>query len=100
MGAESRDADHAQDARVAARARLEARPKIGEQFLDDLHVAQARERPAAVGVPIFLGKRDEGSTTRRSSFAFGSVVRMVSCRSSETDMLRISACRCELLRDS
>ena len=36
----------------------------------------------------FLPSVISGSTTRRSSFAFGRVVRMVSCRSSETAMLR------------
>jgi hypothetical protein len=32
--------------------------------------------------------------------AFGTVVRIVSCRNSEVAMLRINAWRCEALRDS
>ncbi|MNC94367.1 hypothetical protein D3C83_112030 [compost metagenome] len=39
-----------------------------------------------------------GSTTRRNSFAFGSVVVMLSCRSSETAMLRNIAVRWLLVR--
>ena len=35
-----------------------------------------------------------GSTTRRSSFAFGNVVRTVSCTNSDTAMLRYIAVRC------
>jgi hypothetical protein len=41
-----------------------------------------------------------GSTTRRNSLALGTVVRMVSCRSSEVAMLRNIAWRWEELRES
>jgi hypothetical protein len=57
----------------------------------------ARRRLASVST---LASVISGSTTRRSSLAFGTVVRMVSCRSSEAAMLRSMARRCGALRDS
>jgi len=50
---------HAQDARVAARARLEARPEIREQFLDDLHVAQRANARRRLASPSLLASVDQ-----------------------------------------
>src|SRR5947207_10864869 len=52
--------------------------------------SKARRRLASEG---FLPRVIIGSTTRRSSFAFGSVVVISSCRRSETLMLRSIASR-------
>ena len=60
-------------------------------------VIQALRRP---GSESFLPSVMSGSTTRRSSFAFGSVVRIVSTRMRAAHMFRISALRWELLRES
>jgi hypothetical protein len=48
-----------QDARVATRARLEARADGVEQLRDDLGITQAREREAAIGFAVFLAERDQ-----------------------------------------
>jgi hypothetical protein len=91
-----------QDPRVAARSRLESRAQIAEQFDDDLGVAQScqRQAPMRFAVDLIFASVINGSTTRRNSFALGSVVRMVSCRSSDAAILRSIAWRCGALRDS
>src|SRR5688572_24089165 len=58
---------------------------------------RARRRPASESA---LPSVMSGSTTRRSSLAFGSVVRIVSARMRAAHMFRISARRWELLRES
>src|SRR5436190_9566625 len=55
----------------------------------------ARRRLASEG---FLPSVIIGSATRRSSFALGSVVRISSCRSSDTVMFRSMARRCAEVR--
>jgi hypothetical protein len=91
---------HLEDARIAAGARLEARPEIAEQLLTTL-TSRSRETPGGGATSVsILASVINGSTTRRSSLALGTVVRMVSCRSSEVAMLRNIAWRCEELRDS
>src|SRR6185436_6589040 len=57
--------------------------------------SNARRRLASEG---FLPSVIIGSTTRRSSFAFGSVVVISSWRSSDTDMLRNMASRWLVVR--
>src|SRR5262245_22047528 len=58
---------------------------------------KARRRLARLGcLPSVI----IGSTTRRSSFALGSVVRISSCRRSETVMLRSIASRWLVVRPS
>ena len=66
---------HAQDLRVTTRTRLEARAEALEQLHHHFRIAQLRERAAAIRdrcrpCPSVIS----GSTTRRSSFAFGTVV--------------------------
>ena len=50
---------HVQDARVATRARLEARTEVVEQLVDDRRVAQPRKRATAVGEAVALAERDQ-----------------------------------------
>ena len=50
---------HAQDARVAARTRLEARTEGLEQLHDHFRVAQLREGAATIGVAVVLAERDQ-----------------------------------------
>ncbi len=71
-GVVARTRRHVQDARVATRTRLEARADDFEQLGDDLGVAQARERQDGVWLRCLrLPRVISGSTTRRSSLAFG-----------------------------
>jgi hypothetical protein len=55
-----------------------ARADFSEQLLDHFAVAQARECQALVGQVSVLPRVMIGSTTRRSSLAFGTVVLMAS----------------------
>jgi hypothetical protein len=90
-----------ENTQVAARALLEARADFREQLADDFLVPQAIEREAATLATLSsLASVISGSTTRRSSLAFGSVVLIVSCFSIDAAMLRNMALRCELLRPS
>jgi len=87
-----------QDAQVAAGAGLVARTQFAEQLDDDVAVAQTVERQAMVGQAGSLPRVISGSTKRRSSLAFGRVVLMTSCFSSDTLMLRNMARRWLVVR--
>ena len=67
-----------EDAHVAAVVVGEARAQFVEHLADDVAIADAIERQAAVGQRGLLPSVMSGSTTRRSSLAFGSVVRITS----------------------
>ena len=87
-------------AQVTTRTILEARPDVAEKLADRFLVTQAIERETRFATLSSLASVISGSTTRRSSLAFGTVVLIVSCFTIELAMLRNMALRCELLRPS
>jgi hypothetical protein len=87
-----------EDARVAARARLEARAQLAEQLLDHFGVAQPCEGAAAVGLAVGLAERDQRLDVAAQFLRLRDGRRIVSWRSSEAAMLRSIAQRCGVLR--
>jgi len=85
-----------EDAQIAALALAVTRAELDEQLADRLLVAQARECEAAIGDAV--ASVISGSATRRSSFAFGNVVRISSCLNSEDAMFLNMASRWLLVR--
>jgi hypothetical protein len=68
-----------EDAQVPAVAILVARSELVEELHDDLAVAQRSKARRLFASVAFLPSVMMGSATRRSSFAFGSVVLIASC---------------------
>jgi hypothetical protein len=89
---------HLQDAGVAPGTRLVSRAQLVEELGDDVAVTRAVEGEASVGQVGSLASVMRGSTTRRSSLAFGTVVLIASCVMSELHMFRSIARRWELVR--
>ena len=87
-----------EDADITAVALFVARAQHIKEFGDVLVLLElACGLTARVQIAAFA-KRDEFSTTRRSSFAFGSVVLICSCSMSEPAMFAQSALRCSWVR--
>lgn len=84
---------HLQDTSVAALTIGETRANLIEKLDDNIAITQTIESKTLVGDGRFLGERDQGLKTRRSSLALGKVVRIASCVMSEQAMLRSMAAR-------
>ena len=111
LGAVAAAVAEAQDPRVAAGPRREARRERLEQLADDVACRarpRATSRRAWSGLPLPVARRRRRawrsvmmrSTNGRSSFAFGIVVSMRSCRSSAVAWFRSIAMRCSVTRPS